>query len=126
MTQAEQIVVDLGRLRETWHSLKSDTEKDLGPGLAYTDSKIQHGLQFGTESPSAEVQAARLAFVHMLVRNHENFMSHVRRAEQVVAFMDLIMERYRDADDLLAAKTDHILAMFGEALPPSATQGSLP
>lgn len=118
MTQPHQIEVDLGQLQLTSQALAADTRDGLKPGLSDTDMKIQQGVPFGAKSPSGEVDAARQALGYTLARNGDNFANHVRRAEQLIGFLDVILKRYRDTDDLAALNADLVTKLYRDALPP--------
>lgn len=117
------IFVDLGQLQDTCRAVRLDTEQGLRPGLAEADQKIHQGVPFGRHSPSGEVDAAREALVHTLRRHAENSASHLRRAEQLVAFLDRMLVEYADADRLSAVDLNAVLQKLDEALPqPSKPQ----
>lgn len=130
MTQpGQQIEVDLTQLRVTCQTLTVDTKSDLKPGLSDTDLKIQQGVAIGASTASSELVAARQALGETLLRHVDNFASHLRQAEQLVTFLDVVLKEYHDADDLSGIRVDAVMRLLQEALPtipePPRTHGDV-
>jgi hypothetical protein len=112
-----QLIVDLGQLRDACQAVKVDTNVSLRNGLNDTDAKVHQGVQFGRTSPSGEVSAARGALSATLHRHVENSVGHLRRADQIVVFLERALVDYDDVDALKAADFTAIVSRLNDALP---------
>jgi hypothetical protein len=112
-----QLIVDLGQLRDTCRAVQADTNHTLRDGFRGTDPKIHQGVPFGRSSPSGEVSAARAALTATLHRHVENSVAHLRRADQIITFLDHMLEEYSSVDELHAADLQTLLSKLDQALP---------
>ena len=106
------ISVNLNQLHTTCQAVRLATEHGLRPGIRETDQKIHQGVPFGAHSPSGEADAARNALSHTLRRHAENSTSHLRRAEQIIAFLDHMLREYSNADSISAASFAAVQQQF--------------
>jgi hypothetical protein len=123
MSGGEKIAVDLGQLQETSAKVRSDTDNGLRPGLTSVDSMIQHGVPFGTRSPSGEIEAARHTLLETLRIHRANGEAHLSRAEQLGNVLEIIIANYQDADELSRMEHATIAWLIHNALPKDLPRG---
>jgi len=116
-TPSQKIDVDLLHLKDMRDGISRDADDALKPGISDANGRIFRGLTIGATSQSGELDASRRALAYAMERFKGNSMAHIDRVQQIVNFLDGMVEDYRTADDFAALTVDAVLARLTNAVP---------
>jgi hypothetical protein len=116
-TPGQNIDVDLLHLKDMRDGICRDADDALKPGISDANGRIFRGLTIGATSQSGELDASRRALAYAMDRFFGNSVAHIDRVQQVINFLDGMIEDYRTADDLATLSVDAVMRRLTEALP---------
>jgi hypothetical protein len=116
-TPGQNIDVDLLHLKDMRDGICRDADDALKPGISDANGRIFRGLTIGATSQSGELDASRRALAYAMDRFLGNSVAHIDRVQQVINFLDGMIEDYRTADDLATLSVDAVMRRLTEALP---------